>query len=82
MLVEVTCPACRHRGHISHDMLPRSLKCSRCGQRARFEARRDRQRPAPSHATTTPSQCLPRPSLVERVQVPDDLARLLWDEHG
>ena len=24
----------------------------------------------------------PRPSFVERVQIPDDLARLLWGEHG
>jgi hypothetical protein len=63
-------------------MLPRSLKCSRCGQRAQFDARRTRQRPAPPHSTTTPPQRLSRPSFVERVQVPDDLARLLWGEHG
>jgi hypothetical protein len=77
MLVEVTCPTCRHRGHISQDMLPRSLKCSRCGQRARFEAHS-----VLSHSTVTPPQRLPRPNFVERVQVPDDLARLLWDKHG
>jgi len=65
-----------------YSMLQRSLKRSRCGQRARFEARRARQRPAPSHGTTTPPQRPPRPSFVERVQVPDDLLCLLWDEHG
>jgi DNA-directed RNA polymerase subunit RPC12/RpoP len=33
----VTCTHCGHRGLIPKDMLPRSLKCSRCGSRARFE---------------------------------------------
>jgi len=56
-------------------MLSRSLKCSQCGQRAPFEARRMRP-PRP------PPQLPPRPSFVERVEIPDDLARLLWREHG
>jgi transposase len=81
MLIAITCPACRHRGHIAHDLLPRSLKCSRCGHRERFERKAPRPRfevKAPSRDGTTPPLRPRPPSFVERVQVPDDLARLLW----
>jgi DNA-directed RNA polymerase subunit RPC12/RpoP len=81
MLIAITCPACRHRGHIPHDMLPRSLKCSRCGHRERFERKAPRGRfelEAPSRGGTMPPMRPRLPSFVERAQVPDDLARLLW----
>jgi hypothetical protein len=80
MLIAITCPACRHRGYIPQDLLPRSLKCSRCGHRGRFEAKAPRTRSeleVPSGAGTTPPMRRP-PSFVERAQVPDDLKRLLW----
>jgi hypothetical protein len=57
MLIAITCPACRHRGHIPHDMLPRSLKRSRCGHRERFERKSPRARfevDAPSSGGTIP----------------------------
>ncbi len=81
MLIAIICPACRHRGHIPHNMLPRSLKCSRCGHRARFERKAQRARIEPEAPLRDGimSPMRPRlPSFVERVQVPDDLARLLW----
>jgi DNA-directed RNA polymerase subunit RPC12/RpoP len=85
MLVEVACPNCRHRGHVAKNMLRRSLKCSECGKRAHFENRaaHDQQREAPSpDAMTALAKRLRRPSFVERAQVPDDLARLLWNDQG
>jgi hypothetical protein len=81
MLIAITCPACQHHGHISDDMLPRSLKCSRCGHRERFERKAPRARfefEARSRGGTMPPirPCLS--DFFERVQIPDDLARLLW----
>lgn len=79
MLVAVTCPVCRHRGHVPGDMLPRSLCCSQCGSRARFDSgessfQSNKRSKADQLART-------RGMLFERVQLPDDLARLLWDKH-
>ena len=81
MLIAITCPTCQHRGHIPNEMLPRSLKCSHCGHRARFERKAPRARfdlEAPSRDATMAAMRPLLPSFVERAQVPDDLARVLW----
>ena len=69
MLVTIICPDCRHGGHVPDDMLPRSLKCSRCGGRARFE------RNGSLYAAAARP---PRPSFTERARLPDDLLADLW----
>jgi hypothetical protein len=66
-------------------MLPRSLKCSRCGHRERFERKAPRARfevEAPSSGGTIPPIRPRLPSFVERAQIPDDLARLLWGKQN
>jgi len=75
MLVVITCPACRHRGHAVNRTLPRELLCSRCGNLNRFEAyktRRTNRRSMAAHR--------PRPSFVEQSLSPDDLVQLLWND--
>ena len=32
MLMVIICPSCRHRGTVADNVLPRDLKCSRCGK--------------------------------------------------
>jgi hypothetical protein len=66
MLVEVTCPHCRHRGHVPQDMLPRLL--SGCGRIARFERGKalDTARP-------------PAPKFVAGASVDEDTLASLWE---
>lgn len=71
MLVLITCPACRHRGHVVNRTLPRELLCSRCGSRNRFKAHETRRRT---------DRRSPRPSFVEQSLSPDDLVHLLWKD--
>jgi hypothetical protein len=72
MHIAITCPDCRHRGHIAPDMLPCSLKCSRCGGRAEFE-----RGGSLYGATNRPLH----PSFTKHAQLPD-LLRELWGEQG
>jgi hypothetical protein len=71
MLVVITCPACRHQGHVIKRTLPRVLLCSRCGSRNRF-GEIDRRSMA-AHPS--------RPSFVKQSLLPDDLVQLLWHDH-
>jgi hypothetical protein len=82
MLVEVACPpaaiaaiflmiCCRVRSNVRAVVTAPGLRLAAPGSAQRHRIAPQRRR---SH--------LPRPSFVERAQMPDDLARLLWDEHG
>jgi len=63
----------------SQKQTPRSLKCSHCGHRKRFErtAPRVRFEPEADHRMVQYRRS-GFPSFFERVQIPDDLVRLLW----